>query len=121
MRLILFPLGVLAVAVCGSACSSSSSGDNQPVPISTLTVSPQTASVAVGASTQLTATPEDGEGNEISCSSLFWVSTSPGVAAVSSGGLVTGVSVGPAYVRATCQDRSDSAAVTVTAAPGVSQ
>jgi uncharacterized protein YjdB len=118
VRPILIPLGVVVAAVCGSACGDS---DNGPVPISTLTVSPQTATVAVGASTQLTATPEDGEGNEIACNSLFWVSTAPGVAAVSSHGLVTGVVAGSAFVRATCQDRSDSAAVVVTPAPGVSQ
>ena len=59
---------------------------------------------------------KDANGNSLSGRSVSWVSASTGIVTVSSGGVVTGVAAGTAYVRATSEGKKDSAAVTVTAA-----
>src|SRR5579883_2883477 len=50
------------LAGCGGGSSSSSSGGSQPT-ISTITVSPASPSIAVGATQQFTATAKDSSGN----------------------------------------------------------
>jgi len=118
VRLIIVPLGLVAVALCGTACSSGNSDFVSNPVISTLTVSPHESSVAVGGSTQLTATAVDTDGNEFACT-VTWTSSAPGVATVSSSGSVTGVAAGSASIKASCLDRDDSAAITVTPAPAL--
>jgi uncharacterized protein YjdB len=120
VRLILLPRSVVVVvAVCSGACSPNTGAGN--VPVSTVTVSPGAVTINVASSTQLTAQVNDDQGNRVICAALHWASTAPGVATVSTAGLVTGAAVGSAFVRATCQDKSDSAQVIVTPAGGVSQ
>ena len=74
-----------------------------------LDVTPDTASVKVGESVQLTANrwPTD--------ATVTWASDKPGVATVDSNGKVTGVSVGTARITATGSNgKSDYADITVT-------
>ena len=117
MRLIIVPLGLVAVALCGTACSSGNSDPNSGT-VSTLTVSPHEASITVGGATQLTATAENGNGDQITCN-VTWTSSDPAFATVSTTGNVTGVAVGVVVITASCQDRDDTAAITVTAAPAL--
>src|SRR5438445_193015 len=87
------------------------------VPVASVTVSPATASVAVGQTLQLTATPKDSTGTALTGRSVTWVSSNPGVATVSSNGLVTSGAVGTATITATSEGKAGSAAVTVTPVP----
>src|SRR5438309_1635827 len=87
------------------------------VPVASVTVSPATASVAVGQTLQLTATPKDSTGTALTGRSVTWVSSNPGIATVSSNGLVTSGAVGTATITATSEGKAGSAAVTVTPVP----
>ena len=86
-------------------------------PVTTVVVSPATASIAVGRTMQLSATPQDVGGNPLSGRVVTWASTNPGVAAVNSSGLVSGVAAGAATVTAACEGQSGTAAITVTVVP----
>ncbi len=82
----------------------------------TIAVSPATASVEVGETAALAATVTDTLGNKATSPSIAWSSDKPGVATVSSSGVVTGVAVGTAKITATSSGASASAAITVTTA-----
>ncbi len=78
-------------------------------------VTPATASfTAAGATAQLTAQATDGSGNAITGKTFTWTSDAPSVATVNQTGLVTAVANGMAHITATADDKSGSAAVTVT-------
>jgi hypothetical protein len=83
------------------------------VPVATVSVTPSTLSLAVGQTGQLTATPRDANGNALSGRVITWTTSASGVATVSSGGVVTGVSDGTATITATSEGKSGTAAVTV--------
>src|SRR6266571_3808376 len=80
-----------------------------------VTVSPATPSVLVGATVQLTATPKDANGNPLSGRTVTWATSSASMATVSGTGLVTGVAAGTATITATSEGKSGTAAITVTA------
>ena len=86
-------------------------------PVTTVAVSPATASLAVGETVQLSATPQDRDGNPLSGRVVTWASTNPGVAAVSGSGVVSGVAPGAATVTAASEGQSGSVAMTVTVVP----
>src|SRR5438876_3293477 len=86
-------------------------------PVVTVMVSPAAASVAIGRTVQLAATPQDVGGNPLAGRVVTWASTSPGVATVNSSGVVTGVAAGAATVTAACEGQSGTAAITVTVVP----
>src|SRR5436853_124745 len=82
--------------------------------IASVVVSPASATVPVGQTLQLTATPEDANGNPLSGRTVTWSSGSSAVAAVNGSGLVSGVAAGSAAITATSEGKSGSASVTVT-------
>jgi len=86
------------------------------VPVATVTVSPATASVAVGATVQLTATTKDANGNVLTGRTITWSSSATGMATANSSGLVSGVAAGSATITATSEGKSATATITVTAA-----
>src|SRR5207247_3052981 len=87
------------------------------VPVASVTVNPASASVQVGQTVQLTATPRDANGNQLPGRTVTWASTNTTVATVNGQGLVTTKAVGSATITATSEGQSGSAAITVTAAP----
>ena len=87
------------------------------VPVASVDVSPASATIAPGASTQLTAQPRDGGGNPLAGRVVTWSSSNTGVAMVGSDGLVTGVGVGTATITATSEAISGDAAIEVYAPP----
>ena len=88
-----------------------------PTPVATVVVSPSAPSVQAGLTVQLTATPQDANGNPLTGRTVTWASGTPAVATVDANGLVTGVAAGgPVTITATSEGRSGTAAVTVTAA-----
>src|SRR5712692_5609175 len=115
---------VTGVAVGSATITATSEGQSGTaaftvtnVPVAAVTVSPATASVVVGQTVQLTATPKDANGNPLSGRVITWTSSAAGVAAVSGSGLVTGVAVGSATITATSEGQSGTAAFTVTNVP----
>ncbi|PYO38354.1 MAG: hypothetical protein DMD29_13645 [Gemmatimonadetes bacterium] len=85
------------------------------VPVASVTVAPASASVTVGQTAQLTATPKDASGNPLAGRVVTWGSSNTAVATVNGSGLVTGVAAGSATITATSEGRSGTGAITVTA------
>ena len=85
-----------------------------PIPVASVAVTPATLSITVGASQQLAAVTLDSSGATLTGRVVSWSSSAPSVAAVSSGGLVTGAAAGTATITATSEGQSDYADVTVT-------
>ncbi|HKI75421.1 MAG TPA: Ig-like domain-containing protein [Pseudomonadales bacterium] len=112
---LLFLISLLA------ACGGSGGGGTTPTPtVASVTVSPATATINVGATQQLTATAKDSSGATISGASIAYSSSDTAIATVSTGGLVTGVAAGSATITATSSGKSGTATITVnTPAPTV--
>ena len=87
-------------------------------PVATVTVAPVSATIAIGATQQFTATAKDANGNVISGVSFTWNSSMASVATVSTNGLAKGVGQGSANVTATVSAVTGSAALTVNAVSG---
>ncbi len=83
-------------------------------PTYTVALAPDTATLVVGGTRQLTATVRDAGGATVTGQTVTWTSTAPGVAAVSNG-LVTAAGVGTARIVAASAGAADTATVTVTA------
>ena len=73
-----------------------------PAPIvSSVTISPASVSVAVGATSALQATVKDQNGNAMTGQTVTWSTNDAAVATVNSTGVVTGVAAGSATITAT--------------------
>ncbi len=87
------------------------------VAVGSVTVQPQDPSVVVGSSVQLSAIVRDANGNIVTDRAVAWASSNPGVATVSSSGVVTGASVGSASITATSEGKSGATIVSVIPVP----
>src|SRR5205823_2648859 len=85
--------------------------------VASVTLAPATASLRVGQTVQLTATPRDSAGGALTGRPVTWTSSNPSVALVNVGGLVTGVAPGTTTMTATSEGQSSTAAITVTTVP----
>ena len=87
--------------------------NDQPIVVTGVTVAPKTATLSLSGTTteQLSATlaPSGATGT------IAWTSSDDTVATVSSAGLVTAVAVGTVTITATCEGKTDTCAVEVTA------
>ena len=86
-------------------------------PVATVTVSPSSAPLRVGATVQLIATLKDSAGNVLTGRAITWSSNATGVATVSASGLVRGIAPGTATITATSEGKNGTATVTVTLVP----
>src|SRR5207249_6540966 len=87
------------------------------VPVASVTVSPTSASVQGGSTTQLTATPKDAGGIPLLGRIVTWSSDNTAAATVNGSGLVSGVAAGSATITATCEGQTATSDITVTSAP----
>jgi len=112
---------ITATAADGSGKTGQATVTVSPVLVSSVTIAPASASVAVGATTTLNASVLP---SNASNKGVTWASLNSGVATVDSSGRVTGQAMGTATITATASDgsgKSGAATVTVTAAvPGES-
>ena len=120
--------GVVTAVAAGTATITASSGGQQgtasvtvtnpaPVPVATVTLAPPTLSLTVGQTGTLTPTLKDANGNVLTGRTVTWSSDTPGVATVSTSGVVTAIGAGTATITATSEGKSGTASVTVTLAP----
>ena len=114
---------VTGVAAGSATITATSEGQNgssvitiTQVPVASVAVSPASASIQLGETVQLIATPKDANGNALSGRTMTWSSNNTTVATVSSSGLVTGQAAGSATITATSEGQSGTAALTITAA-----
>ena len=88
-----------------------------PVPVASVSVTPATATVPVGQTLQLSATPQDANGSPLSGRTIAWSSDNTTVATVSASGLVTAKVAGSAKITATSEGQSGTSSLTVTTVP----
>ena len=114
--------GVATGVAPGSAqiTASTANVSSQPVTlnvtpvIASVTISPTSATIAVGGTQQFTATAIDVSGNVVQAS-FTWQNSNANIATINSSGLVTGVSAGTVMITATASGvTSPVATVTVT-------
>lgn len=113
-------LAIAAGQVTITATSEGKSGTAKittVVPVSTVTVDPDSTSVVVGKTTTLTATPKDAGGGALTGRTITWTSSNTSVATVDDNGVVTGVAVGTATITATSEGKSGTARVDVILEP----
>lgn len=83
------------------------------VPVANVAVSLAASSVAVGQTTQATATATDANGATLTGRTVTWTSSDNNIATVSSTGVVSAVAAGTATITATVEGKTGSASVTV--------
>ncbi|HVH09841.1 MAG TPA: Ig-like domain-containing protein, partial [Gemmatimonadales bacterium] len=88
-----------------------------PAVVASIVVTPASATVSVGQTVQLTATPEDSSGNPLSGRVVTWSSGDTTIAKVNGSGLVSGVAMGSTSITATSEGKSGAATLTVTNVP----
>ena len=89
----------------------------ETVPVASVTVSPASATLVEGESTQFDASVRDEGGQTLADRVVAWATSDPTIATVSATGLVTGVAAGTARISATSEGKSDTATVTVNPVP----
>ena len=85
-------------------------------PVKSVEVTLATTSVAVGGTVKATATVKDESDKTVSDATITWKSSDTSIATVDENGTVIGVAAGKATITATCDGKSGTAEVTVTAA-----
>ena len=108
------------LAACGGdsdAPSDPGNGGGGTKPVASVAITPGTASLAIGKTTQLAATAKDAAGQVLSGRTIAWATSAPAVATVDGNGIVTGVSAGTANITATSEGKAAQAAITVTEIP----
>jgi len=103
----------LVVVACGGGDGSTTP---KPATVASVTMSQPAASMDVGATLVLTATPKDGSGNTLTGRATTWSSSNINVASVSDGS-VTAAAVGTATITATIDGKTATTEVTVHLAP----
>lgn len=112
-RLSVVAAGFLAFA-CGGDGSTGPETNNTSV-VTSVSVTPASATVDVGGTYQFAAQALDQNGTPFSACSMGWSSNNANVATVDDSGLVTGVGVGQVDIVATCGGKSGTGTVTVVA------
>jgi len=102
--------GELSNTVTGATAASTA-------PVASVSVAPANPWVLIGGTRQLVATLKDARGNTLTGRVVTWASSAPGVASVSTSGLVTGVAEGTDTITATSEGHSGTAVLNVVPAP----
>jgi uncharacterized protein YjdB len=112
---IVFSFSLVAASI---GCGGSSGPTLVSKTITSIAVTPNPASIAVGATQQLTATATYSDSSTANISTaVTWTSSAASVATVNSSGMASAVATGSATITATLTGVSGSTALTVTAAP----
>lgn len=82
-------------------------------PVASVEVTPGSASIVVGGTVQLTATPKDASGQPLTGRTITWGTDNSVAATVSNTGLVSGAGVGTATITATSEGKSGTSSITV--------
>jgi uncharacterized protein YjdB len=109
--------GLIPGTVTITATTSNKSGSGAVTvlraPVASVALLPTTASIRVGSTFSITATPNDASGRPLPGRVVTWSSSNPQVATVTAAGAVTGVAAGRATITATCEGINSTATVDV--------
>jgi len=109
---------MVGAAVTLAACAGESLTDptdpgTSTKPVSTISISPQTANVDLNGTTQLTVVLRDASGAALSGRAITWTTTAASIATVTSAGVVQGADTGTATIKASSEGKSATATVMV--------
>jgi len=118
--------GVIKGVGVGSAIVTASSGGitvpesfrvtAPPQTLASITITPPSTTLSVGQTTQANATGKDAQGTTVAAS-FSWTTTNPGVATVSSAGIVSAVGPGAATITAVASGVTGNMNVSVSSTP----
>ena len=92
---------LLALAACGGVGGYGGGGGSAPAgTITTINLTPVTATIAVNGTQQFTAVGKDSGGNTVNGATFTWSSSNPAVATISNSGLATGMTAGTTTITA---------------------
>jgi uncharacterized protein YjdB len=114
---IYYPAALLGAALAACRVADITTSDPPTLGVASLEISPNTLTVNVGDSGQLTAIVRDAAGHAVNTGSIAWASRDTAVALLNQSGLVTGQAEGTVEVSATGQGKSATASVRVSRAP----
>ncbi|MFI5239960.1 MAG: Ig domain-containing protein, partial [Gemmatimonadales bacterium] len=116
--------GITAGSATITATSEGRTGSAQvvvtqppPAPVATVSVSPATSNLQIGAAEPLTATPRDSAGTALTGRAITWATSAATVATVSSTGIVTALGAGTATIAAASEGKTGTATVVVPTPP----
>ena len=109
--------GVATITATSELRSSSVGVTVLPVPVASVQITPPSDSITVGQTTQLSAVSRDSAGGLLGDRVATWSSNAPGVATVSSTGVVLGIAPGSATISATSAGRTSTASIAVRPRP----
>lgn len=106
-----------AIAMCAilSVTLSCTETTTEPLRVATVELTPATATVQVGRTVALAATPKDAGGNTVSGADVVWSSSNTQVATVTTGGVVTARAAGQVQIAASAEGKSATAQITIAA------
>jgi uncharacterized protein YjdB len=88
-----------------------------PVPVASVRISPETATLSIGQTRQYAATTHDAAGNLLPGRTITWSTSNSARAAVSQQGVVTAIAEGAVTITATSEGKAADAQLTVTPIP----
>lgn len=103
----------VGTVIVGAGCSSPTDSP-PPADVASVAITPPSASLAMGQTTTLVATPKGPSGETLTGRTVTWSSSNTGVASVTNAGVVTGVAPGTATITAESEGKSTPVQVTVT-------
>jgi len=101
------------------ASGTTTASGTSPAPVASVSVSPASATLQIGATVQLQVTAYDANNNVLTGRVVTSSSANPAIASVNSLGLVTAVSAGTTQITVTVEGKSAVATITVSAAAPV--
>src|SRR5262245_53283522 len=105
-------MAAAVVAACASPTTDATTAD-----VGSVSITPPSTTVSVGAQSPLQARVQDPGGRTITGMNIFWSVQNPSIARISSAGVVTGVALGSTQVAASVKGKSGIATVTVETTP----
>lgn len=108
--------GTVTITATSEGKSGTAAVTVVPPAVASVDVAPTTATILVGGTVQLTATPKSANGTPLD-RPVTWASNNPAAATVDAAGLVTGVGAGAATISATSEGKTGSAVVGVGLVP----
>ncbi|MBL8982563.1 MAG: Ig-like domain-containing protein [Gemmatimonadetes bacterium] len=105
--------GSASITATADGVSGSASITVIPVPVAAVLIAQRTPAVRQGETVQLSAVAQDAIARPLAGRVITWSSANPSIATVTNAGVVTGVSSGSAFIRATSEGKSDSVSLRV--------
>ena len=109
---------VTALHACGGPTQPPQPSPPPPAPVASISLTPDSTSLPIGGTVQLTAVVRDAAGTALVGRAITWSSSNGAIASVSSAGVVTAVVVGgPVRITATSETKTAVSTIVVNPAP----